>query len=473
MSDANAPTNVSVRDLDYSGLRKAIDTRLNKYFEKFDAPESHEKPRAIHRNDFYKFTIRAEEPNVEFVKFVPKLMWCSKQGVYKHVSRERAYELRIVLDEFCEEWCSQWLTGDAGIFFVQIRTNLRRVPQTCGSMERRMFPRSLTEAELGAKLTETLANGSEDRLRDIMTEIVKDEGCEFCIYNENYEAVFLINIDPSKLSHNNPRKMITAYTFMDAEEIRKFLWVLGYVYCIDQDTRGAKIRCDLHLVGQTVVTRVKEWEQGDSDYDDFGDENEDESLFEEVLNSKTDGDTAWTRRVWFAFEQMKASQLRRVMHTICGGLYKLKLPAEEDYFKDRENLGSQRILGTVFIRGIDVVLTQEIETCDMLEAMDAGELARALRHLCNARIFLGTFNGKRITIDGRTITLTVCETPKTQAESPNKSEEQDPANKNPEKEKNSHTAIEIEAPDEELYDPESPTPRKRPRRWVETNQLLI
>lgn len=126
MSDSDAPTNVSVRDLDYSGLRKALDTRLNKYFEKLDAPESHEKPKAIHRNDFYKFTIRAEEPNVEFVKFVPKLMWCSKQGVYKHVSRERAYELRIVLDEFCEEWCSQWLTGDAGIFFVQIRTNLRR-----------------------------------------------------------------------------------------------------------------------------------------------------------------------------------------------------------------------------------------------------------------------------------------------------------------------------------------------------------
>ncbi|KAF7931093.1 uncharacterized protein EAE97_009302 [Botrytis byssoidea] len=126
MSDSDAPTNVSVRDLDYSGLRKAIDTRLNKYFERLDAPETHERPKAIHRNDFYKFTIRAEEPNVEFIKFVPKIMWCSKLGVYKHVSRERAYELRIVLDEFCEEWCSQWLTGDAGIFFVQIRTNLRR-----------------------------------------------------------------------------------------------------------------------------------------------------------------------------------------------------------------------------------------------------------------------------------------------------------------------------------------------------------
>ncbi|TGO90102.1 hypothetical protein BPOR_0079g00150 [Botrytis porri] len=368
MSDSDASTNVSVRDLDYSGLRKAIDIRLNKYFEKLDAPESHERPKAIHRNDFYKFTIRAEEPNVEFIKFVPKIMWCSKLGVYKHVSRERAYELRIVLDEFCEEWCSQWLTGDAGIFFVQIREN----------MERRRYPRFFTEADLGAHLTKCLLRLDEDFLRLIMAQIVRDEGYGCPIYNEKNEAIFMINIDPSKLSHNNSRKMITAYTMMDVEEIRKFVRDLFYKSCVDQETRGAKIRCDLRLEGQRVISQVKLWEEGDSDYNDVGDEDEDESL-------------------------------------------------------------------------------------------------KTLIVLCNAGLVTLSFiKGGQLIIDGSTITLDVRELDKPQGESSSESGEQDSADENPEKEKTSDYGVEVEAPDEELSEPESPIPipRKRPRLWVEHNQLL-
>ncbi|KAF7908124.1 uncharacterized protein EAF01_003879 [Botrytis porri] len=466
MSDSDASTNVSVRDLDYSGLRKAIDIRLNKYFEKLDAPESHERPKAIHRNDFYKFTIRAEEPNVEFIKFVPKIMWCSKLGVYKHVSRERAYELRIVLDEFCEEWCSQWLTGDAGIFFVQIREN----------MERRRYPRFFTEADLGAHLTKCLLRLDEDFLRLIMAQIVRDEGYGCPIYNEKNEAIFMINIDPSKLSHNNSRKMITAYTMMDVEEIRKFVRDLFYKSCVDQETRGAKIRCDLRLEGQRVISQVKLWEEGDSDYNDVGDEDEDESLFEEVLDDrKKDEDAVWRRRVLFAIEKMRASQLRRAIHMTCGGVYEMKLPADEEYINEKEDLTSRRMIAVVLIHGHRVVLTHEAESCDLLEIMTANELRKTLIVLCNAGLVTLSFiKGGQLIIDGSTITLDVRELDKPQGESSSESGEQDSADENPEKEKTSDYGVEVEAPDEELSEPESPIPipRKRPRLWVEHNQLL-
>ncbi|TGO19718.1 hypothetical protein BPAE_0337g00090 [Botrytis paeoniae] len=467
MSDSDAPTNVSVRDLDYSGLRKAIDTRLNKYFERLDAPESHERPKAIHRNDFYKFTIRAEEPNVEFIKFVPKIMWCSKLGVYKHVSRERAYELRIVLDEFCEEWCSQWLTGDAGIFFVQIHL------QTGETMERKTFSRFFTEADLGAHLTNFLARFDEDFLRSIMAQIVRDEGYGCPVYNEKNEAIFMINIDPSKLSHNNPRKMVTAYTIMDVEEIRKFLRDLYYKSCVDQDTRGAKIRCDLRLEGQRVVSQVKIWEEGDSDYNEVGDEDEDESLFDEVLDGKKDGDAVWRRRIWFAFEKMRAPQLRRAIHMICGGVYKLNLPADDEYINEKEDLTLRRTIAVILIVGTRVVLTHEAETCDLLEIMTADELRKTLIILCNAKLVSISFiNGKQLIIDGSTIILDIRDPVKPQSESPSESGEQDPADEYPEEEETSDRGVEVEASDEEFSEPESPIPRKRPRLWVEANQLL-
>ncbi|KAF7896488.1 hypothetical protein EAF00_006502 [Botryotinia globosa] len=486
MSDSNAPTNVSVRDLDYSGLRKAIDTRLNKYFEKLDAPETHERPKAIHRNDFYKFTIRAEEPNVEFIKFVPKIMWCSKLGVYKHVSRERAYELRIVLDEFCEEWCSQWLTGDAGIFFVQIRTNLRRGRNF---MERESHPKVLTEAELGEYLTKFFLTFNEDWLRDIMAQIVRDEGYGRPVYNEKKEPIFMINIDPSKLSHNNPRKMITAYTFMDVEDIRKFLRDLYYKSCVDQDTRGAKIRCDLRLEGQRVVSQVKVWEEGDSDFDEIGDEDEDESVFEEILGGTKDDHAVWRRRVWFAIERMRAPRLRRAIHMICGGVYKLSLPADEEYINQREDLDSRRIVAVIFIDGTQVVLTHEAEICDLLEEMTADELRKTLVVLCRSeRVTLPPITDKRFSIDGCKITLEICGHAKPQSESPSESasgsasesagesasesEEQHPADEYPAEDEASDYGVEVDSSDEEYHEPESPNPRKRARLWAEPSRLL-
>ncbi|KAF7882403.1 uncharacterized protein EAF02_005766 [Botrytis sinoallii] len=478
MSDSDAPTNVSVRDLDYSGLRKAIDTRLNKYFERLDAPESHERPKDIHCNDFYKFTIRAEEPNVEFIKFVPKIMWCSKPGVYKHVSREWAYELRIVLDEFCEEWCSQWLTGDAGIFFVQIRTNLRRGRNLLGEdMERKKYPRFFTEADLGAHLTDFLLKLDEDFLRTIMAQIVMDEGYGCPIYNEKNEPIFVINIDPSKLSHNNPRKMVTAYTAMDVEEIRKFVRDLYYKSCIDQGTRGAKIRCDLRLEGQRVISQVKLWEEGDSDYNEVGDEDEDESLFEEVLGSrKKDEDAVWRRRIWFAFEKMRAPQLRRAIHMTCGGVYKMDVPADEEYINEKDDLTLQRIIAVILIVGTRVVLTHEAATCDLLEKMTPDELRKTLIVLCNAQpVYFSFIEGEQLMIDGRTITLDILDRVKPQdessSESSSESGEQDPSDEYPEEEEAiDHGEVEVETPDEEPdeepYEPESPIHRKRPRLWV-------
>ncbi|KAF7932817.1 uncharacterized protein EAE98_004116 [Botrytis deweyae] len=450
MSDSDAPTNVSVRDLDYSGLRKAIDTRLNKYFERLDAPESHERPKDIHRNDFYKFTIRAEEPNVEFIKFVPKIMWCSKLGVYKHVSRERAYELRIVLDEFCEEWCSQWLTGDAGIFFVQIH--------------------------LGAHLTDFLLKLDEDFLRTIMAQIVMDEGYGCPIYNEKNEPIFVINIDPSKLSHNNPRKMVTAYTAMDVEEIRKFVRDLYYKSCIDQSTRGAKIRCDLRLEGQRVISQVKLWEEGDSDYNEVGDEDEDESLFEEVLEGrKKDEDAVWRRRIWFALEKMRAPQLRRAIHMACGGVYKLDVPADEEYINEKDDLTLRRIIAVILIVGTRVVLTHEAATCDLLEKMTPDELRKTLIVLCNAQpVYFSFIEGEQLMIDGRTITLDIIDRVKPQDESSSESGEQDSSDEYPEEEEAIDHGVEVETPneepdeepDEDPDEPESPIHRKRPRLWV-------
>ncbi|KAF7924823.1 hypothetical protein EAE99_006300 [Botrytis elliptica] len=464
MSDSDAPTNVSVRDLDYSGLRKAIDTRLNKYFERLDAPESHERPKDIHRNDFYKFTIRAEEPNVEFIKFVPKIMWCSKLGVYKHVSRERAYELRIVLDEFCEEWCSQWLTGDAGIFFIG------------EDMERKKYPRFFTEADLGAHLTDFLLKLDEDFLRTIMAQIVMDEGYGCPIYNEKNEPIFVINIDPSKLSHNNPRKMVTAYTAMDVEEIRKFVRDLYYKSCIDQSTRGAKIRCDLRLEGQRVISQVKLWEEGDSDYNEVGDEDEDESLFEEVLEGrKKDEDAVWRRRIWFALEKMRAPQLRRAIHMACGGVYKLDVPADEEYINEKDDLTLRRIIAVILIVGTRVVLTHEAATCDLLEKMTPDELRKTLIVLCNAQpVYFSFIEGEQLMIDGRTITLDIIDRVKPQDESSSESGEQDSSDEYPEEEEAIDHGVEAETPDEEPDEepdedpdePESPIHRKRPRLWV-------
>ncbi|KAF7946198.1 hypothetical protein EAE96_009201 [Botrytis aclada] len=447
MSDSDAPTNVSVRDLDYSGLRKAIDTRLNKYFERLDAPESRERPKAIHRNDFYKFTIRAEEPNVEFIKFVPKMMWCSKMGVYKHVSRERAYELRIVLDEFCEEWCGQWLTGDAGIFFVQIH--------------------------MGAHVTRFLAKLDKDHLRFIMARIVRDEGIECPIYGEKNETKIMVKIDPSKLSHNDPRKMITAYTIMDAEEIRTFLQDLYYKSFVDKSTRRAKIRCDLRLEGQKVFSQVKVWEQGDSDFNKLGDENEDELLFEKVLGGDKDGGAVWRRRIWFVIQKMKAPQLRRVIHVICGGVYKLNLPTDRDYFNSKEDLASRRIFAVVSIIGTRVVLTNEAESCDLLEGMTADGLQNIVMFLCDARLVSISFiGGKQLLIDGRTIKVGVCEGVKPQGERPSESVEEDRTGNNSEEEEISDHEVEVESFDEEASEPEPPIPRKRPTLWLETNQLL-
>ncbi|TGO71061.1 hypothetical protein BELL_0625g00060 [Botrytis elliptica] len=513
MSDSDAPTNVSVRDLDYSGLRKAIDTRLNKYFERLDAPESHERPKDIHRNDFYKFTIRAEEPNVEFIKFVPKIMWCSKLGVYKHVSRERAYELRIVLDEFCEEWCSQWLTGDAGIFFVQIQegtceptevpsdhwgsqshkqiesdaTKIRVILneyilietqnfQIGEDMERKKYPRFFTEADLGAHLTDFLLKLDEDFLRTIMAQIVMDEGYGCPIYNEKNEPIFVINIDPSKLSHNNPRKMVTAYTAMDVEEIRKFVRDLYYKSCIDQSTRGAKIRCDLRLEGQRVISQVKLWEEGDSDYNEVGDEDEDESLFEEVLEGrKKDEDAVWRRRIWFALEKMRAPQLRRAIHMACGGVYKLDVPADEEYINEKDDLTLRRIIAVILIVGTRVVLTHEAATCDLLEKMTPDELRKTLIVLCNAQpVYFSFIEGEQLMIDGRTITLDIIDRVKPQDESSSESGEQDSSDEYPEEEEAIDHGVEAETPDEEPDEepdedpdePESPIHRKRPRLWV-------
>ncbi|KAJ8059611.1 hypothetical protein OCU04_011266 [Sclerotinia nivalis] len=111
--------------VDYSRLRKELDGVIDEYFAKMNGPTSDEKPREIHHNDFYRFTIRAEPPNVEFVKFVPKIMWCHDVGAWKRITLESAMELRSALEEFCFEWCSSRMS-DAGIFCVYMRRNLRR-----------------------------------------------------------------------------------------------------------------------------------------------------------------------------------------------------------------------------------------------------------------------------------------------------------------------------------------------------------
>ncbi|KAF7855433.1 hypothetical protein EAF04_010176 [Stromatinia cepivora] len=112
-------------EVDFSRLRKALDGVVDEYFAKMNGPISDEKPREIHRNDFYRFTIRAEEYNVEFLKFVPKIMWCHGVGAWKRITRESAMELRGALEESCFEWCSDRMS-DGGIFVVYIRNNLRR-----------------------------------------------------------------------------------------------------------------------------------------------------------------------------------------------------------------------------------------------------------------------------------------------------------------------------------------------------------
>ncbi|TGO40344.1 hypothetical protein BHYA_0038g00180 [Botrytis hyacinthi] len=353
--------------------------------------------------------------------------------------------------------------------------------KTGKSMERKTYPRVFTEAELGEYLNNFLLGLDEDCLRSIMAQIVNDEGYGSPIYNEKNEAIFMINIDPSKLSHNNSRKMVTAYTFMDVEDIRKFLRDLYYKSCIDQDTRGAKIRCDLRLEGQRVVSQVKVREEGDSDFDEVGDEDEDESLFEEVLGGTKEGDAVWQRRVWFAIEKMRAPQLRRAIHMICGGVYKLSLPADEEYINEKEDLDLRRIIAVIFIIGTRVVLTHEAESCDLLEEMTADELKKTLLVLCNSeRVSLPNINGKQLTIDGCTITLEMCGRVKPQSEnssesanqSPSESEEQDTADEYPEEGETSDYGVEVEASDEDLYEPESPNPRKRARLWVESSQLL-
>lgn len=293
------------------------------------------------------------------------------------------------------------------------------------------------------------------------------------------EAIFIINIDPSKLSHNNPRKMITAYTFMDVEDIRKFLRDLYYKSCVDQDTRGAKIRCDLRLEGQRIVSQVKVWEEGDSDFDEIGDEEDDESLFEEVLSGTRDSDAVWRRRVWFAIEKMRAPQLRRAIHMICGGVYKLSLPADEEYINEKEDLDSRRIVAVVFIIGTRVVLTHEAESCDLLEEMTVYELKGTLSVLCTSkRVSLPVINGKQLFIDGCTITVEMYEWDDPQSES----EEQDPADEIPADENPADEypaedeacdyGVEVESSDKEYYEPESPNPRKRARLWVESSRLL-
>ncbi|KAF7931092.1 uncharacterized protein EAE97_009301 [Botrytis byssoidea] len=344
-----------------------------------------------------------------------------------------------------------------------------------------MYPKVFIEAELGEHLTKLFLTLDEDSLRGIMAQIVRDEGYGRPIYNEKREAIFMINIDPSKLSHNNPRKMVTAYTFMDVEDIRKFLRDLSYKSCVDQDTRGAKIRCDLRLEGQRVVSQVKVWEEGDSDFDEIGDEDEDESLFEEVLGGTKDSYAVWRCRVWFAIEKMRAPQLRRAIHMICGGVYKLRLPADEEYINKKEDPDSRRIVAVIFIVGTQVVLTHEAESCDLLEDMTADELRTTLLVLLRSgRVSLPVFNGKQLFIDGCTITLEMCGGAKPQNESPSESAiesvsesaEQDPADEYPAEDEASDYGVEVDSSDEEYHEPESPNPRKRARLWVEPSRLL-
>ncbi|CAD6445323.1 ccf77e95-1757-4a00-bd34-fdeefa197b7a-CDS [Sclerotinia trifoliorum] len=125
MDDSQSNDSQDDTKVDYSQLRKALDGVIDGYFTKMNGPISDEPPRKIHHEDFYKFTIRAEPPNLEFVKFVPKIMWCHGVRAWKMITFESALELRSALEEFCFEWCSSRMS-DAGIFVVYICKNIRR-----------------------------------------------------------------------------------------------------------------------------------------------------------------------------------------------------------------------------------------------------------------------------------------------------------------------------------------------------------
>ncbi|APA12161.1 hypothetical protein sscle_09g069310 [Sclerotinia sclerotiorum 1980 UF-70] len=125
MDDSQSSDSQTDDKVDYSQLRKALDGVIDEYFAKMNGPISEEPPRKIHHKDVYKFTIRAELPNIEFIKFIHKIMWCHDVGAWKKITFESAMELRSVLEEFCFQWCSS-LMSDTGIFVVYIRKNIRR-----------------------------------------------------------------------------------------------------------------------------------------------------------------------------------------------------------------------------------------------------------------------------------------------------------------------------------------------------------
>ncbi|KAI9642672.1 hypothetical protein NHQ30_008403 [Ciborinia camelliae] len=95
----------TLKEMDFSQLYDLLHKEIYNYHKRSDGPTSSEKPRKMHREDTYRYVVRAVTNDGEFCIDVPKIMWCERVKAYKMMTREPAMALRRVLDEICLAWC--------------------------------------------------------------------------------------------------------------------------------------------------------------------------------------------------------------------------------------------------------------------------------------------------------------------------------------------------------------------------------
>ncbi|KAF7855434.1 hypothetical protein EAF04_010177 [Stromatinia cepivora] len=226
------------------------------------------------------------------------------------------------------------------------------------------------------------------------------------LYKNTYVFIVLSSVGPQKydmrgrrISWHNWKKAWAAFDSEDDDGLRRFLRELCFTCCIDGETRDNRVRVDLRLKKGKVVFEIKAWKRGDSVSNSSGEDEE-----EDKANKYRDDPL---RVVMPIFEKMEAPQLRRIIHVICGGIYKLDFSAETDNINNNGIQSEDDDPETLCIDGTEVCLANEAETCEALEEMPASKLLTVLKSLCSGNIVFQVVKKKIITIDGTTITLQV------------------------------------------------------------------
>ncbi|KAJ8070659.1 hypothetical protein OCU04_001030 [Sclerotinia nivalis] len=330
-------------------------------------------------------------------------------------------------------------------------------------MEGSKFEGLFSEDALKRQVADYFAELDGEEIGNALSNIINNDGCKFTI--PTYTDPIDFHLDETKMSRNNTKKMIAAITFMEDGGKRSFLKELCFACCIDPNTRGKKIRMDVRLEGRILFSKIKEWEAGDSDADSLGDD-DGESLFVEEDGLEAMSDPALAYRVAVtAFEKMQVPQLQRVLHMICGGVYKYKFLTKKDYSKSHKRRDSDYTPRVLYINGTKVKLEHEAEACQAIERMGGSALKSVLKDLCSATHVSPMIGCNQLNIDGSTITLEIREWGKSDNENSKEGpKEKKSTDGEPEGQIKRDSREEVEDPSRDKSPSESSVPRKRDGR---------